>query len=93
MLLVCIGVRGLGWPILVSICLIYTASFAAFENTSNSASAADNMTAFIIVTMVRIAPLLGMGVVVDKKKCPPTQLLAFSHLYIQHCCGLVISCH
>jgi hypothetical protein len=47
-------------------------------NAPSSASAAKDMTAFIIVGMVRIAPLLGGNLSsFDKKKCPPAQLHDF----------------
>jgi hypothetical protein len=75
---VCIGVRGCGWPISVSICRRYTASLAFKNNAPNSASAADDITAFIMVAMVKTAPLFGgLSTLLDRKKCPPARLLAF----------------
>ena len=80
-LLVWIGVRGCGWPILVSICLRYTASFAFKNNAPSSASAAKDITAFMIVAFVMIAPLLGGSwSLFDRKKCPPALLQAFFSL-------------
>ena len=47
-------------------------------NAPNSASAAEDITALIIVAMVRIAPLLGGNLSsFDKKKCPPARLRDF----------------
>ena len=71
------GVRGWGWPILVSICLMNTASFAFKNNAPNSASAANDMTALIIVNVVKIAPLFRAELLLfDRKKCPPAWLCA-----------------
>ncbi len=57
------------------------ASFAFNYHAPNSASAADDITALIIVALVRIVPLLGGGVsLFDKKKCPPARLRAFFSL-------------
>jgi hypothetical protein len=76
-----IGVRGCGWPILVSICQRYTASFAFKNNAPNSASAAKDYTAFMIVAFVMIPLLLGGSwSLFDRKKCPPALLLAFFSL-------------
>ncbi len=76
-----IGVRGCGCPISVSICRRYTASFALMKIAPNSASAADDITALIIVAMVRIAPLLGgLSTLFDRKKCPPARLRDFVSL-------------
>ena len=70
-----IGVRGCGCPSLASICRKHTASFALRNSAPNSTSAADDITALIIVPMVRIAPLLGrLSTSSDRGKCPPTQL-------------------
>ncbi len=50
-------------------------------NAPNSASAADDITAFIMVATVRIAPLLGgNSSSFNRKKCPPAQLLDFFSL-------------
>jgi len=61
------GVRGCGWPISRSICLMCTASFALIYNAPNSASAADDITALIICEMFRIAPLLGGKGALDER--------------------------
>ncbi len=77
-LLVWIGVRGCRWPILVTICRKYAASFAFKYSVPNSASAANYITALITVAMVRIAPLLGGNLsLLDREKCPPTRLRDF----------------
>ncbi len=87
-LLVWIGVCGCGWPISVSICHKYTASRALRYSAPNSASTADDMTAFMIVAMVKNALLLGGGV----RRCligKNVLLLGFvnsSHCSIWHCC-------
>ncbi len=80
-LLVWIGVRGCRWPILVSICQRYTASFAFKNSAPSSASAAEDITAFMIVAFVMIAPLLGGSwSLFDRKKCPPARLQVFFSL-------------
>ena len=68
---------------MVSICLMNTVSFAFKNNAPNSASAADDMTALIIVDIVNIAPLFGAELLLfDRKKCPPARLRApFSFAY------------
>jgi hypothetical protein len=77
-LLVWMGVLDQGWPISVSICHMYTASFAFKNNAPNSASAIDGMTALIIVATVNFAPLLGgEELLFARKECPHTQLCAF----------------
>ncbi len=58
---VCIGVRGCGWPSLVSVCCIETAVFALMNKAPSSAFVADDMMARIIWEMLRTAPLL-MGI-------------------------------
>jgi hypothetical protein len=80
-LLVWIGVCGCGWPILASICCQYAASFANKYRAPSSASAADEITASIIVVAVRIALLLGGNLLLlDRKKCPPARLRDFFSL-------------
>ena len=54
-----IGVLGWGWPISSSIWRRWTASFALMNSAPSSASAAHDITALMIVAIVRIAPLLG----------------------------------
>ncbi len=59
---------------------MYTASFA-FIYSPNSASAADVITALIIVAIVRMALLLvGCSALLVMKKCPPTRLCDFFSL-------------
>jgi hypothetical protein len=60
-----------------------TASFAFKNNAPNSASAADDMTALIIVDIVNIALLFGVELLLfDRKKCPLARLPAlFSFAY------------
>ena len=73
----------------MSICLIITASFAFKNNAPNSASAADDMTALIIVDIANIAPLFGAELLLfDRKKCPPARLRAlFSFAYLALLCN------
>jgi hypothetical protein len=73
-----IGVRGCGWPISSSMFRKCTASFVLMNYEPSSASAAEDITALMIVAMVRIAPLLGGNLSsFDRKKCPPAQLRDF----------------
>ncbi len=66
---------------MVSICQSYMASCAFWYSAHNSASADDVITAFIIVAIVRMAPLLvGCFSLFVKKKCPPTRLRDFFSL-------------
>ena len=60
-LLVCIGVWGCGCQSSISVCCIETAIFALMNMAPSSASAVDDMTAWIICEMLRTAPLL-MGI-------------------------------
>jgi hypothetical protein len=54
------------------------ASFACKTNAPSSASAAEDMTTFMIVAFVKMAPLLGGNCLsFDREKCPPAQLHAF----------------
>lgn len=71
------GVGGWGCPISSRICLIYTVSLALVHSAPSSASAADDMTALMICAMFRMDPLGGgMSSLFNRKKCPPTLLLA-----------------
>ena len=54
---VCIGVRVWGWPNSSIVFRMETAIFALMNNAPSSASAADDMTDFIICDMLRTAPL------------------------------------
>ncbi len=89
---ICIGVHGCGCPILVSMLRMCTASFAFKNNAPSSASTANDITAFIIIVVVNVAPLLGGDVSLFDKKWPPASLCDFSCLHRLHCCGLVGSC-
>ena len=62
------------------------------NNAPNSASAADDITALMIVALVRIAPLMGGDMsLFDKKKCLPAPLRAFFSLrYLALLCTLSI---
>ncbi len=54
------------------------ASFAFENNAPSSTSAAKDMTAFMIVAFVKMAPLMGGNrLSFDRKKIPPAQLRAF----------------
>jgi hypothetical protein len=63
-LLVWIGVRGCRWPILVSICRRYTASFPFKNNAPSSASAAEDITAFMIVAFCHDRSIIGGELVI-----------------------------
>ena len=54
---VCIGVRVWGWPNSSSIVPMDTAVFALMNNAPSSASAANDMTDWIICDMLRTVPL------------------------------------
>ena len=56
---VCVGVGGCGCPISVSMFMRWTASFALMKIPTSSASAAEDMTDFMICDMLRMAPLFG----------------------------------
>ena len=74
---VCIGVLGCGCPISDSVILCGTAYLALMYIAPILSSAADVMTAFMIWVIFKTAPLLaGIAALLDKKKCPPTWLLA-----------------
>ena len=77
---VCIGVSGWGWPSLTSVCRIETAVFALMNSAPNSASAADDMTALIIIwEILRTAPLLrGMFSFPAMNMWPPARLRALA---------------
>ena len=74
---VCMGVGGCGCPISVKMFLMCTASLALMNNPPNSASAAEDITAFNIWATLWMLPLLGgISSLLDRKKWPPTLLLA-----------------
>jgi hypothetical protein len=69
------------FSILVRICRRYTASRAFRYKAPNSASAADDITALIIVAIVSMAPLLrGFSSSSVRKKCQPARLRDFFSL-------------
>ena len=72
------GVRGCGCPISSSVCRIDTAVLASMNSAPNSASAADDITAFIICEIFYTAPLL-MGISSEPamNMWPPALLRAF----------------
>ena len=69
-----------------------TASFAFRNNAPNSASAADDMTALIIVDVVNIAPLFGAELLLIGRNVLLRGFVLFSRLRIPHCCELGESC-
>ena len=78
---VCIGVAGCLCPNSSNIILMYTASRAVIYSADISASVADDITCLMICAMFNIAPLLGgILLLLDRKKCPPARLRAFSLL-------------
>ncbi len=52
---ICIGVRGCGWPSLISVCRIEMAVFTLIKRAPSSASAADDMTTQIFCEVLRTA--------------------------------------
>ncbi len=87
-----IGVGGCGWPILVSICQRYMASRAFRYSAPYSALAADVITAFVIVTIVRMAPLLvGVSHCWSRRNVPPLVFVISFHCNIPHCCGILFA--
>ena len=79
---ICIGVGGCGCPISISMFLKWTASFALMKSPLSSASAVEDMAAFMICAMLRMATLFGgMSALADKKKCPPALPRDFGSLW------------
>ena len=79
LLSVCIGVGGCLWPIVSNAWSAGIASLQLMKMSPNSASAAEDMTAFMICEMVRTDPLFGgTAELSDMKKCPPALLHAFN---------------
>ena len=75
---VCIGVDGCLWPIASNAWRAGIAFLQFMKRAPNSASVAEDMTAFMICEMVRTDPLFGgTAESSDMKKCPPALLLAF----------------
>ena len=78
---VCIGVFGCSCPNSLSILRVGTACFALMKSALSLAMAADDMSALIICTMLRMAPSFsGIGALFDRKKCPPALLHALGSL-------------
>ena len=75
---VCIGVGGCLWPIVSNAWRDGIASLQLMKSAPKYASAAEDMTAFMICEMVRKDPLFGgTSDLSDMKKCPPALFLAF----------------
>ena len=73
-----IGVGGYLWPIVSNAWRAGIASLQLMKRVPNSASAAEDMTDFMICEIVRTDSLFdGMAESLDMKKCPLTLLLAF----------------
>ena len=78
MLSVCIGVGGCLWPIYLSAWRAGMASCQLMKRATSLASAAEDMTDFMICVIVMKAPLFGgMAELLDMKKCPLDLLRAF----------------
>ena len=76
---VCIGVGGYLWTIVSNAWRAGIASLQLTKRATNSASSAEDMTAFMICEMVRTDPLfVGTAESSNIKKCPPGLLLAFN---------------
>ena len=77
---VCIGAGGCLWPIFFNAWRAGIASLQLMKRAPNSASSAEDMTAFMIREMVRTDPLFGgTDESSDMKKFPPAMLLAFDY--------------
>ena len=75
---ICIGVGGFFPPISPRAWRVGMASLQLMNSAPSLASAADDMTALIILATVNTDPLLGgTYVLLDIKKFPPAMLLAF----------------
>ena len=75
---VCIGVGGCLWHIVSNAWRSGIAFLQLMKRDPNSASAAEDMTAFMICEMARTDPLFGgTDELSDMKKFPPALLLAF----------------
>ncbi len=78
---VCSGVGGCLCPNSSSMILMYTALRAMMYSPANSALVADDMTFLMMCAIFNTAPLFGgMGVSLDRKKCPPALLRALGSL-------------
>ena len=66
------------WPIVSNAWRAGIVYLQLMRRAPNSASAAEDMTAFMICKMVRTDPLFGgTDELLDMNKCPPALLLAF----------------
>ena len=75
---VCTGVDGCLWTISSRAWRAGTVSWQLMKRAASFASAAENMTIFMIWAMVMTAPLFsGVLVLLNIKKCPPALLRAF----------------
>jgi hypothetical protein len=78
---VCNSVGGFTWPSSSSMILIYTASQAIMYRPASFALVAEDIMFLIMCALFSIAQLFGGTVVLlERKKCPPAQLRAFSSL-------------
>ncbi len=76
---VSIGVRVCEWPNSLSVVHMEMLVFALMNNSPSSASAADDMTDFIICKVLRAAPLfIGIFLSPAMNMWPPAPLWAFS---------------
>ena len=78
-LYICIGVACRGWPIYSRVTLIGLPDLALWNNPPNYASAADEITFFMMFERVRTEPLDSLVLLKlcdPKKKCSSTRLLA-----------------
>ncbi len=94
LLLVWISVFGWGCPISSRICPRYTASFALSYNAPSSASAAEDITALIMVAFVRIVPLFGGNFchLIRKNVLRLSCVRSFCCSIQRHCGLLILSC-
>ena len=77
---VCIGVGGCLWSIVSNAWRSGFSSLQLMKRAPNSASAAADMTSFMICEMGRTDPLFGgTADPSDTKKCPPALLRAFNY--------------
>ena len=75
---VCIGVGDCLWPISSSAWRARMASRQLMKRDPSLASAAEEMTAWIICAVVTTAPsFCGMAELLDTRKCPPALLRTF----------------
>ena len=78
-LYICMGVACRGWPIYSRVNLIGLPDLALWNNPPNYASAADEITFFMMFERVRTEPLDSLVLLKlcdPKKKCSSTRLLA-----------------